>query len=390
MNNDILIVGVSTRSAAASCVRAGLRPICLDLFGDRDLQELAEVHVLRDLDDAGQQLDDLAKHFDASTPVIYTGGMENRPDLIARIESRWTLWGCSSDGVRAVRDPVRLVEALRDAGCPALHVTLNPPMDEGHWLRKPVRGGGGLGIVVWHESAFHSTSECYFQEYCAGQPMSALFAVSPHEPSCELLGVCRQLVGESFLHATRFGWCGAIGPIDLPTETASLLMQIAQAVCNRFALVGLFGIDFVLDGNGIPFVTEVNPRYTGSTEVLEYSTGRSLIDRHAKCFGVSLVRSGAHISVHSQRQRVVGKAILYAPRGLVAQTDDWQASTPIDELPEVADVPPHGQLIAAGMPVCTVFATGETASLCETALRESATRIDRLVSPWRQNASISG
>lgn len=383
-SNAVIIVGVSTRSAAASCVRAGLRPVCLDLFGDRDLREFAEVHVLDHLDDMVPLLEQLAGRLERSTPVIYTGGMEHRSDLIEYIESHWTLWGCSSRSVKEVRDPIRLAAALRDADCPVLEVRLDPPSADGNWLRKPHRSGGGLGIVRWSSPIPASPSECCFQEFRMGQPMSALFAAAAHaRKPCELIGICKQLVGESWLHAPPFGWCGAIGNVHAPADTCSLLLKIGQSLHAAFNFAGLFGIDFILDDAGIPWVTEVNPRYTGSTEVLELSLGQSLISRHAECFDVpTALRIDIEKQAAHTRQQTVGKAILYAPCDLVADTREWVLPLPDAELPLVVDVPMHGQSIPAGGPVCSVLVKAGNALVCENALREFAGRIDTQIARW--------
>ena len=70
---NVLIVGASTRAAAFSALRAGLRPRCLDLFADADLA--ARCPVAR-LDPDGP--------FDppACDAWLYTGSMEARPDLV--------------------------------------------------------------------------------------------------------------------------------------------------------------------------------------------------------------------------------------------------------------------------------------------------------------------
>ena len=43
MQPSVLILGASTRAAAQSAIRAGLRPICADLFADLDLRDCARV-----------------------------------------------------------------------------------------------------------------------------------------------------------------------------------------------------------------------------------------------------------------------------------------------------------------------------------------------------------
>src|SRR5262245_48368054 len=114
----VLIVGASTRAAAQSALRAGLVPICADLFAGLDLPACARVLEVPDypqgLAAAAAQVPDC--------PWMYTGGMENHPELVARISKSRRLWGNGPEVVRRVRDPWLLGEMLAQAGLPALRV----------------------------------------------------------------------------------------------------------------------------------------------------------------------------------------------------------------------------------------------------------------------------
>ena len=66
-----------------------------------------------------------------------------------------------------------------------------------------------------------------------------------------------------------------------------------------------------------------------------------------------------------------GKAVVYARRQSIvsAEFDALVAKwNPPGEPPGIADLPRIGQQIAAGEPVATVFAAGESAAAVETAL----------------------
>src|SRR5437016_4654594 len=115
---DVIIIGASTRAAAMSARRAGWTPWCADLFADADLERIATVHKIRPEDYPGGILTALKGA--PPCPVIYTGGMENRPRLIAKIDR--PLWGNTPDVLRAVRKPERWTECLRARGvaCPEI------------------------------------------------------------------------------------------------------------------------------------------------------------------------------------------------------------------------------------------------------------------------------
>ncbi len=146
MSHDVLIVGASTRAAAFTALRCGLRPRCIDYFADRDLAAVCTVERIEPAK-SPQAFLDAAENLPPS-PWFYTGGLENHPDLVERIARRHHLWGIGSETLRAVRDPIAVARALNDAGIAALEVCLDPSRlpHDGSWLVKPRGSSGGRGI----------------------------------------------------------------------------------------------------------------------------------------------------------------------------------------------------------------------------------------------------
>ena len=87
-----------------------------------------------------------------------------------------------------------------------------------------------------------------------------------------LLGVTRQIIGEPWLGAHGFQYAGSIGPWPISEAHLATLDRHRQRTGERFELVGLFGVDFMLDGEEV-WTIEVNPRYTASVEIVERCTG---------------------------------------------------------------------------------------------------------------------
>jgi uncharacterized protein len=148
----ILLISVSARMLAELAVRDGYDVVALDRFGDLDLQALCpSVSILRDLGGEGgmAELAQAAERIPAEG-VVYGAGLENRPDLVARLAVGRTLLGCTPETLRRVRDPVRLGGALHAAGFayprtfPAAEAARADRARR--WLRKPVRSGGGRGV----------------------------------------------------------------------------------------------------------------------------------------------------------------------------------------------------------------------------------------------------
>src|SRR5947209_1481935 len=113
---DLILVGASVRAAAASALRAGLRPWCLDLFGDADLRAMAPSYRCP----AGEYPRGLLPIFREApeAPWLYTGGLENHPNLVRELAALRPLWGNGPYELAAVRSPFRLARLLDEEGLP--------------------------------------------------------------------------------------------------------------------------------------------------------------------------------------------------------------------------------------------------------------------------------
>src|SRR5947209_6990668 len=100
---DVLIVGASARAAAFSALRAGMRPWCIDLFADADLQARCPVKALN----SDNYPDGFARAMRQGPPGpwLYVGGLENRPALVVKLARERTLWGNDANVLSVVRTP---------------------------------------------------------------------------------------------------------------------------------------------------------------------------------------------------------------------------------------------------------------------------------------------
>lgn len=383
----LLILGASTRAAAHSAARAGFQPICADVFADEDLREMAEVHQVS-LDDYPEGLvrvSELAPH----CPWMYTGAMENYPEIVARISRTRPLWGNSAEVIALSRDPYLTYDALQNAGLPAPRALSsdNPPPADGMWMLKPIRSGGGRGIRVWDESArdSHTLDEPHwFQERVEGLSLAAIFIAMPDRTI--LAGISRQLVGNEDGSGPIHGYTGSIAPCLVADDVRGNVERMGRVFVEATGLRGIFGVDFLLNDEG-PWPVDLNPRYTASVEVLEHVYDLPIIAAHAAAFG----GSGSQIARErgcepGPMRRFVGKSVLFADKSVVmpslrhlfAETSRADGST--GDLAILADRPAMGEEIAAGKPICSVIVSAPTETSCRKRLGEHVRKVRVAVS----------
>ena len=357
---DLLILGASARSAAFSAIRVGLSPTCADLFADADLAAACPVHRVEGKD-YPEGLLTFARSIEP-TPWLYTGALENRPDLVDAISERHPLMGNPGTVLRAVRDPLALAQAVREAGFSAPEVRLDPseiPMD-GTWLRKPLASAGGQGIHRWVQGIPETRRPTYFQQRIVGLPLASTHVAK--NSGAQLVGISRQYVGRG---GSRFSYRGSLAPWPVAESVSHQVEQLGQAIARAFGLVGLFGIDLIFsDGQAWP--VEVNPRYTASVEVMEWALGRSILADHLQACGTRVKSRDKPPAL----PHFVAKRILFATR-----SGQWRGISPLatpQRFPEVADTPPEGSSFEAGEPLFTVFGHGESVAACQRSLAVTA------------------
>ena len=383
----VLILGASTRAAAYSALRAGFEPVCVDQFADSDLRAIAEVHPVDTLSIiAGAASAPLLSAIQSQPdlPILYAGGMENHPRLLQLLETDRTVWGASCEAIQRVRHPQQLAAGLAEVKQRVLPVQLAnvPPPRDGTWVVKPLASAGGRGILLWDELApdLPLHSQHYFQQRVSGPVYSALFLAETEPGDVRFIGLTRQLVGCPELHAGPFAWCGNIGPVFLPVEAEFLVRRWGNILKWKFGLTGLYGIDFIVDDAGQPWLLEVNPRLTGSVEVLELACGLSLLSDHIACYApyaATLAREFVAPPVIAENERL-GRAILYAPY-LLRSHIPLPDPVPWDSAPLLADIPEFGSLIEPGQPVCSLYAWGSDEADTTAKLFEAAGRLETLL-----------
>jgi predicted ATP-grasp superfamily ATP-dependent carboligase len=338
----IAVVGASARAAAFSLLRAGYQVVAADLFADADLARCCPATRLATYPDG---FADWLAQVECDS-WLYTGALENYPELVDRLAKIRPLIGNSGESLRRVRNPLLLQKVLQQADFlfPETVAATAGRLRQGRWLGKTYQGSSGNGVSL-ATGAPHDVP--YWQRRVSGTPLSAVFEGS------ELRGVTRQLVGEPWAGAAQFQYCGSIGPWLLSSKCERHLQQLGERLCQEFELTGWYGIDLIDSGDQL-WIIEVNPRYTAAVEIVE----RAHADANA-CFG---------------------KAILFAKQPLTmdAQLCETLLSD-ADSIrwPRLADIPIRGTKIAIGQPVLTTFASATSVQAVEIELQRCIKELEQ-------------
>jgi len=320
--------------------------------------------------------------------VVYTSNVENHPRAVAALSKGRALWGNAPDTLRRARDPEIVRDVFRAADIPALDTFVRAPDAHVHaaglrgpagdgWILKPIRSGGGQRVRRWRGGRVPRTQ--YAQPFVEGWPGSVVFVAAGGRAVA--LALTRQIVGDPAFGADGFRYCGSLlcaaGRGDAVwVEQANRLADVAA---RAFGLVGAGGVDFIA-GRDVVHPIEVNPRWTASLELVERARGVSVFGLHANaCRHAALPASDelgfAAAAVH-------GKAIVFARHDVtVGDTRPWLQDD------SVRDVPHPGARIAAGQPVCTVFAARADEEACHAALVERAHLVYVQLTQWSQEAA---
>lgn len=377
---------MSVRALAGSAVGSRLAArrfpggfLALDYFGDADLLALSRRRPLEALSlsrDLGRPrtiaaLAGAALRLDWQA-LAYSGGLENRPGLLRRLERYGCILGNGSREVERVRDPALFFGFLRRAGIPHGRTWTGgaaAPRRGVRCLWKGIRSGGGVTVRAARPGDPRPRG-FYRQELLRGTPGSAAFVADGAR--AVLLGVTEQLSGFRELGGRGFRYGGNIaGPPErfFPSRAIAVLDGAIAAITRRFRLRGLNGLDFILS-DGLPHVIEVNPRYTASMELLEELSGLNFFDLHLAAVLKGDLPAGPP---DLPTARFMAKGILYAER-----RTRCAAPEPLARL-GCRDLPVAGESIEAGHPICTLIAAGRSRAGCRRLLVERATRVRRLL-----------
>jgi predicted ATP-grasp superfamily ATP-dependent carboligase len=265
------------------------------------------------------------------------------------------LLGNSAATVAAVKDPLGFAALLRRLSLPHPETRGQAPRS-GAWLIKRQGGAGGAHIAPSAGSA--TAPPFYAQRRLGGEALSALFVADGSR--ARVIGLTRQWCHPAAV--APFRYAGAAGPVRLTAPLAAAIAEASTAITAATGLVGLNSLDILHRGEDFD-VLEVNPR-PGAT--LDVFSALPLWRWH--CAGLA----GRLDDVAPASGPPRAAEILYAPTPIVIPPGfSWPSWT--------ADRSPAGTLVAAGEPLCTLFAAGRGIAALRAGLgRRAATLLRRL------------
>lgn len=357
----VAVAGLSARMLAQSAVRAGLRVVALDVFGDRDTREAAALwfdigtgqlsidyaRLVAALERAGR-LPGLMGWIDGSGLEPFVAQLCREPGLPRFI-------GNPVQASAAVRDPQRFFALLDELEIPHPPVAFTRPDDAQGWLVKHADGCGGTHIelaTALRESTV--PARAYFQRHHSGRSLSALFVAA--RGNARVIGFAEQLTCRMgnlpFVHA------GSIGPIDLPPAVEARVRAAIAALCARTGLSGINSCDFLLDGDAFELL-EINTRPSSTMTLYESASPdawpRGLLACHIEaCRYGRLPAHDAPVigTAPASATCRAGQKVLFAPRPFAVSQRFSDACL---RDPRCRDVPMPGTWIEAGQPVCTLL-----------------------------------
>ncbi len=354
----------SARALATSLSAAGSSVAAIDLFCDQDLCQIHNMDNYQKISsfDTLNLLDAINK-INGKTPcnyLIYGGGIETCPELLDQLPDNITLLGNFSDVLQSTNNPKTFSKLLERLKIPHPETIFDPPEASKNWLIKQADSCGGSGVRRFDPDQTYSSSS-YFQQYNQGRVCSVLFIADSQ--TVTMIGY-NEIWTES---DSSFRFSGAITLPDFPEGLNKVINNYLQLLTDDLGLIGLCGMDFIIDDQDEIYVLEINPRPTATFELHDQDS--DLMLQHINACKYAKMKSDRKTS----KNHIYAKQVVYSENRLkIDQTIQWPAWT--------ADRPWAGQIIKAyNDPVYTVYADGENISETMALLKDRMLLLEQML-----------
>ncbi len=353
----VFVICNSSRSIVCSARKAGYEAYALDHFGDIDLLKCAEkTGMLENMTE--KKIYEFAGYCDS---VIIGPGFEklrfknmlnNKPEIMEKTNDKLKI----SEKFVSMGIPHPRTSMLKKASGLEFPLMVKPRFGSGGMRNALIKNEEELALF----SRVNKPEDFIAQEFVEGVSCSASL-ISTGEDS-EIVALNEQLIGVPWLTRLPFAYCGNITPFQ--TKFDNEMVNYAKQIAREFKLLGSNGIDFILYGKDL-FVIEINPRFQGSLDTVELSTGINIFDSHVKSFAGELPEP-------RRPMRFAAKAIVYAKKNIVISRDISDMLVRCMDMGKAADIPQPGRLVRADEPITTVLGTGKTRRTALEEVRKSS------------------
>jgi hypothetical protein len=331
----VLVAGNNVRNVVQSAFRAGYEVYALTKFVDADLELFAErvYHIEEDNPEwVGERVDSIAESINAK--VVLTAGYE---DLKVKSE----VFGCEPGKLEDILNKNRFYRVLERNGLPFPEVKRREEVEVGEeYILKPVRGGGGEDIRM-----LDSTEGDYIvQRLIRGYPCSASVVVGRE---VTVIALNKIIAGWKEMNSSGFKYTGNITPLSARTDVRREVEKLAVEVCEIFDIQGSVGVDFIVeDGTESVYILEINPRFHGSLDSIEWSSDTLLFRFHA----LALERKKIE-KPHFHR---------YAGRFIFFASDRFMVKKELTGNPFYADIPKRGYIYEKDDPIVSILSSSSS------------------------------
>ncbi len=362
----VLVIGVNTRHIACSASRAGYTVYTLGRFNDVDLKACSDRSVIHDMPDVHDlDLPELIPLFRTLLPVdfiVLGPGFEHLGNWVEEITGNVPVLNNPPHIFTNISDKAWLAKKLKILNLPhPFTVSLDSLKTPEDWtggypaIIKPRFGAGGMeNRLVIDLKDLEMTmnvldsGQYLLQEYIKGTVTSV--SIISTGKQAVAIAVNEQLAGIDTLTGMPFAYCGNITPYI--SEYNDWMRETSMNLAKELALVGSNGVDFIITDKG-PVVLEVNPRFQGSIDTVERSTGLNIFRLHHGSFQGKLPVCG-------DSQCFSIKTIFFAPRRLVVEKRVYDYLVQCYNEGTAADVPSKGTVCEKDEPVVSFLSEGNS------------------------------
>lgn len=349
----LAVLSQSARIYSQMAQQEGFSVLAVDAFADNDTQQSATlVYHWPGLcgPDVNNEMSGLLEVLDSFKPdaVLFGSGFEADQAAYVKLFTRHAIFGNTPETVTRVKNPQWLKNYCAAHGVQSPRIVTQKPV-EGRWLHKQAGRCGGMHVQDWSPAAT-VTAKSYWQAFQPGQAVGILFVV--HQQTFTLIGVhvLKQRAG-SYAYA-------GVKRLHDPALTVAAT-ELLQAVLPGLGLVGINSIDAIWHEGELHLI-EVNPRLSASMRLY---AGLPLIKAHMDSCNGNIMPLQQHTKTHACH------CIAYARQEINASHLDF---------PDWLEDRPSGGMIAAGLPVCSLYAEGDSDREVLQALQDKKTRLEKL------------